>query len=59
MKEIKDAIPNRRVLLVFAGMVLGFATNAWHKNVVSGALALICLIAFSAWVGGKLLQGGE
>ena len=44
----------RRVLYAVAALVIGIATNAWHKNVVSQLLFQVSALALSVWLGMEL-----
>lgn len=43
-----------RVLYAVLALSLGIATNAWHKNVVSGVVILISALALATWLGTEL-----
>jgi dolichyl-phosphate-mannose--protein O-mannosyl transferase len=41
----------RRVVSAIVVLSVGIATNAWHKNVISGLAITISTIALSVWLG--------
>ncbi len=49
----------RRVLIAVAALTVGIATNAWHKNVVSGLVIVITAIALAVWLGTELSKTPE
>ena len=44
----------RRVIYASLVLSIGIATNAWHKNVVSGVVILIAALALATWLGTEL-----
>ena len=48
---------NRRVALAVLLLVVGIATNAWHKNPISGAVIVLTVIALAVWYGDTLSKG--
>jgi len=49
---------NRRVVLALGLLIVGIATNAWHKNPLSGAVIVLTVIALAVWYGDTLSKGG-
>lgn len=50
---------NRRVVIAIVLLVAGIATNAWHKNPISGAIIVLTLIALAVWYGDTLGKGDK
>ena len=49
----------RRVLAAVALLVVGVATNVWHKNIASQLVVSITAIALAFWLGSELAKGGK
>lgn len=44
----------RRVIYATIALAVGVATNAWHKNTISGLVILISSLAIAVWLGLEL-----